>query len=205
MSSELLKEKKFSTENFTKKIKGLWIDPLIFTFPFNCKCSGECCHYGVYSDLKEHQFILSIQDEIIPLLDETQSANTADWFETPEEDEDFESGYAVGTNIVNNKCSFLDKEGLCTLQKLAMLKGEYKWKYKPVYCILFPLTVYEGSLTIDDDHMERLKTCNTIKEHLTIFDSCREELFHFFGEEGFKELELYRSEYLIALTKKEAV
>jgi Fe-S-cluster containining protein len=182
---------------FTKEINGIYIDPIIFTYKFSCKCSGECCNYGVYIDLKEHDFILSIKDKILPMFDESQTKNISKWFEAPEEDEDFDSGVAVGTEIINGKCTFLDKNGLCTLQKLAMNEGEPKWKYKPLYCILFPLTVYEGALTIDDDHIDRLKTCS--KDPIietSIYDACKEELIHFFGEEKFMELEDYKNEYL---------
>lgn len=180
-----------------KVINGLKIDPKIFTFPFSCKCSGECCHYGVYTDLKECNNIIALKDRIIPLMDETQSKDINKWFEPPEEDEDFESGVAVGTELINGKCTFLDKNGLCTLQKLAIMEGKHQWEYKPVYCILFPLTVYEGTVTIDDEHIERLKTCNKeFSNGLTIYEACRDELRHFFGEEGFIELEKYREEYL---------
>ena len=186
-----------SHPKFTKEINGIFIDPQIFTFKFTCKCSGECCNYGVYTDLKEHEMILGIKDKIIPLLDETQSKDIEDWFEEPEEDEDFESGIAVGTELVNDKCSFLDKNGLCTLQKLALMEGEYKWKYKPIYCVLFPLTIFEGALTIDDEHIDRLKTCNVNPViETSIYDACKEELLHFFGEENFAELENYKNEYL---------
>ena len=182
---------------FTKEINGILIDPQIFTFKFSCKCEGECCNYGVYIDLKEHDYIISIKDKIIPLLDESQSKDINEWFEAPEEDEDFESGVAVGTEIINGKCTFLDKNGLCTLQKLALNEGEFKWKYKPIYCILFPLTTFEGALTIDDEHIDRLKTCNANSLHeTTIFDACKEELRHFFGPEKFIELENYKNEYL---------
>ena len=130
-------------------------------------------------------------------MDETQSKNIDEWFEEPEEDEDFESGVAVGTELINDKCTFLDKNGLCTLQKLAMIEGEHKWKYKPIYCVLFPLTIFEGALTIDDEHIDRLKSCSKdpIKE-TTIYDACKEELIHFFGPEKFIELENYKNEYL---------
>lgn len=186
-----------SHPKFTKEINGIFIDPQIFTFKFTCKCSGECCNYGVYTDLKEHEMILRIKDKIIPLLDETQSKDIEDWFEEPEEDEDFESGIAVGTELVNDKCSFLDKNGLCTLQKLALMEGEYKWKYKPIYCVLFPLTIFEGALTIDDEHIDRLKTCNVNPViETSIYDACKEELLHFFGDENFAELENYKNEYL---------
>jgi Fe-S-cluster containining protein len=185
------------TKNFTKKINGLYIDPKIFTFKFSCKCSGECCHYGVYTDLKEHDEILELKDRFLPFFDETQSKVISEWFEKPEEDEDFDSGVAVGTEVINGKCTFLDKNGLCALQRLANLEHEHKWKYKPLYCILFPLTIYEKSLTIDDDHIERLKTCNMHPDNeQSIFDACREELLYFFGEKNYRELEEYKDEHL---------
>jgi Fe-S-cluster containining protein len=188
------------TKNFTKKINGLYIDPKIFTFKFSCKCGGECCHYGVYTDLKEHDKIFEIKDRFLPLFDETQSKDVSKWFEKPEDDDDFESGVAVGTEVINGKCAFLDKDGLCALQRLANVENKHKWLYKPLYCILFPLTIYEGSLTIDDEHIERLKTCNAnSKTEQTIFDASREELVYFFGEDGFKELEQYKEEFLSTL------
>jgi Fe-S-cluster containining protein len=192
------------TKNFTKKINGLYIDPKIFTFRFSCSCTGECCYYGVYTDLKEHDTIFRIKDKLLPLFDETQSRELDKWFEPPEEDEDFESGVAVGTEIINGKCTFLDKDGLCTLQKLANLEGVHKWKYKPMYCILFPLTIYEGALTIDDEHIERLKTCNSNPVvEISIYDACREELIHFMGEENIYQMDIYKEEYLSNLVAGE--
>ena len=193
-------------EKFTKEINGIKIDPAIFTFSFNCDCSGECCHYGVYLDLKESQDILKIKDKVIELMDETQCKDTKKWFEPAEEDEDFDSGVAVGTEVINGKCTFLDKDGLCILQKLALNEGAYKWKYKPLYCILFPLVIFEGALTIDDEHIERLKSCNINPgTETSIFEHCREELSHFFSEDDFKELEEYRTEYLTEIQTKEIV
>jgi hypothetical protein len=185
------------SEKFTKKINGLFIDPQIFTYKFICNCPGHCCHYGVYIDYKEYETILSIKDKVIENMDETQSKDISKWFEPPEKDEDFESGIAVGTEIINGKCTFLDKDGLCTLQKIAMQEGDYKWKYKPIYCILFPLTTFEGALTIDDEHIDRLPYCNVDSNlKLTMFEACEEELRHFLGEEGFEQLKNYREEYL---------
>ncbi|HVO75622.1 MAG TPA: DUF3109 family protein [Ignavibacteriaceae bacterium] len=186
-------------DRILKRINGIGIDPIIFNFKFTCKCTGECCYYGVYTDSDEQQKIFTLKEKLFPLLDESQPKDEAEWFEEPEKDKDFKSGIAVGTQIYNHKCVFLDKSGLCSLQKLANLEGEHKWKYKPLYCILFPLTIYEGSLTIDDEHIERLRSCNKYKPEnglTTIFEACREELKYFFGEEGFKELQAYREEYL---------
>jgi Fe-S-cluster containining protein len=190
-------EKNNFAENFNKRINGILIDPTIFTYKFICKCAGECCHYGVYTDFKEYKSILSIQDKVKEIMDGTQSKNVREWFETPENDEDFESGIAVGTEVINNKCTFLDKNGLCSLQKLALKEGEFKWKYKPLYCILFPLTIYDGVLTIDTDHIDRLLYCNVDPNtKLTMYEACREELKHLLGQEGFNELDKYREEYL---------
>jgi len=192
------------TKNFTKKINGLYIDPKIFTYKFSCNCTGECCHYGVYTDLKEHEKILQIKDRIMPLFDETQNKELGKWFESPEEDEDFDSGVAVGTEVINGKCTFLDKDGLCTLQRLANLEEAHKWKYKPMYCILFPLTIYEGALTIDDEHIDRLKSCNANPTPETsIYDACREELTHFFGKSNIKELDSYKEEHLSTLVTED--
>lgn len=186
-------------KDFSKTINGIKIDPVIFSFKFSCKCSGECCYYGVYTDAAEQQKIFKLRERLFPLLDESQPKDVGEWFEEPETDKDFESGIAVGTQVYNHKCVFLDKSGLCSLQKLANLEGEHKWKYKPLYCILFPLTIYEGMLTIDDEHIERLRSCNKYKHEngfITIFDACREELQYFFGDEGFKELEKFRDEFM---------
>ena len=193
-------------ENF-KTINGIKIDPLIFTFKFTCRCiGGECCNYGVYADYKEHEKILSVKDEIIGMMDDSQTKNVDEWFEAPEKDDDFESGIAIGTNIINDKCTFLDKHGLCTLQRLGLSKGMHKWGYKPMYCVLFPLTIYQGVLTVDEEHIDRLASCNrNPDEKNTIFDSCKEELKYFLGEEGFTELEEFRDEYLNCLQSKELV
>jgi len=182
---------------YRKVINGIKIDPKIFTFSFSCKCSGECCYYGVYTDLKEYETIMKLKEKLIQMFDDSQTPNVKKWFEPPEKDEDFDSGVAVGTQINNGKCTFLDKNGLCSLQKLALREGEYQWKYKPLYCILFPLTIYENELTIDDEHIDRLKSCNVHPaEQKTVFEFCKEELRHFFGEKGFQELLKFKNEYL---------
>lgn len=190
--------------NYIFEINGLKIDPKIFTFKFSCRCTGECCLYGVYMDFNEAKNILNIKNKLLPLFDESQTKDVNKWLEAPEKDNDFESGMAVGTEINNHKCTFLDKDGLCTLQKLAIKEGIHKWKYKPEYCILFPLTVFEGAVTIDDEHIDRLKTCNKNPlPETTIYEACREELKYFFGEENFNKLEDYRKEYLSSLKTKD--
>jgi len=189
-------------EEICKQIKDYYIDPVIFTHKFVkscdvCICSGECCYYGVYTDLKEHDKIMEMKDRIIKSMDDTQTTDTSKWFEAPEKDEDFESGIAVGTELHNGKCVFLDRQGFCTLQKIAYEDGEFKWKYKPLYCILFPIVIYQDTITVDDEHLDRMHYCNKAENQTsTIYDACKEELKYLLGEDGFNELELYREEYL---------
>lgn len=189
------------SDKFDKIIKEYYIDPIIFTqgFPTGCDvciCSGECCYYGVYTDKLEHEKILEIKDDLIEIFDDSQTKDVSKWFEEPEEDEDFESGIAVGTELYNGKCVFLDKQGFCSLQKIAMNQGEMKWKYKPLYCILFPLIIYDGAITIDDEHLDRLHYCNKIENQpSTVYEACKEELELLLGKDGMKELEDYRLEY----------
>ena len=178
-------------------INGLKIDPQLFTFKFGCRCNGECCYYGVYTDKAEHETILSLKDKLIPLMDDTQSKVVSEWFEEPVPDDDFDSGIAVGTQVINGKCTFLDKNGLCVIQSLAINEGKHPWDYKPLYCYLFPVTIFEKTLTLDDDHIDRLKQCNRSNENGTnIIDACKDELTRFLGDEGYTKLLQYREEYL---------
>ncbi|MEW6652042.1 MAG: DUF3109 family protein [Bacteroidota bacterium] len=187
---------------FEKMINGVYIDPLIFTQKFVkacdvCICSGECCYYGVYTDKTEFELITSVKERISQSMDDSQTKDAAKWFEAPEPDEDFPSGIAVGTELHNGKCVFLDRQGFCTLQKIAIEDDEFKWKYKPLYCILFPLVIFEGVLTVDDDHLDRMHYCSKVENQIsTVFDCCKNELKHLLGEDGFKELEFYKEEFL---------
>ncbi len=189
------------SDKFEKVIKGYYIDPLIFTQKFVkmcdvCVCSGECCYYGVYTDKYEADKIIEMKERIKQSMDDSQTKDAKLWFEEPEEDEDFESGIAVGTELYNGKCVFLDKQGYCTLQKVAMEDGEFKWKYKPLYCILFPLIIYDGAITVDDEHLDRMHYCNKVEnQDSTIYDCCGEELEYLLGKDGMKELREYRKEY----------
>ncbi len=185
-----------------KIVKGLKIDPLIFKFPFVEKCnisvcSGECCWYGVYVDLREMENIIQHKEIIKQYMDETQTKDESKWFEPLEEDKDFESGYCAGTEVFNHKCVFLDKKGFCSLQKTAMERGEFKWKYKPLYCVLFPLTIYDGKLTVDDEHINRLHYCSKPKYQVsTVFEAMKEELIFILGEDGYADLKEYSKELL---------
>ena len=195
-----------------KVIRGLSIDPAIFSFPFSCRCNGDCCRAseacavapagkgGVFMDLKQGQEIAAAKESIIALMDDTQSKDMSRWFEPARPEEEFASGIAIGADAFNGKCAFLDGNGLCVLQRLAIEQCVHHWRYKPAACVLFPLTISRGILTIDYPHIARVRACNAHPmPETSIYEACCEELHHLLGDEAFAELEDYSKTWLAAV------
>lgn len=190
-------------------VKGFKVDELIFTqgFVHYCdidKCGGGCCHSGVYADTKEYENILVHKNEIIAVMDETQIKDPAKWFDGEWiEDPDFPSGKATGTQVHDRDggisgftegCVFLDKRHFCSIQVAAAANGLHRWAWKPTYCIMFPITVVEGTLTYDDSHSVDLNYCGPDGSgnyvH-SVYEAMREELQNFMDEKDFAGLEQY--------------
>ncbi|MDD5108799.1 MAG: YkgJ family cysteine cluster protein [Candidatus Omnitrophica bacterium] len=85
-----------------------------------CKDQSDCCRFGAWIDLEEAKKILSLGIK-------------GDFFHL-EIDKEFPSGYKVGTSIEDEKCVFLDPDGLCRIHKV-------DYAVKPITCKEFP---YEG-------------------------------------------------------------
>jgi Fe-S-cluster containining protein len=88
---------------------------------FKCKKQADCCRLGAWIDLEEAKKILSLGIK-------------GDFFHL-EKDEDFPSGYKVGTSYEDEPCVFQDPDGLCRIHKV-------DYAYKPITCKEFP---YEGN------------------------------------------------------------
>lgn len=82
-----------------------------------CKNQADCCMTGAWVDLEEAKRIapLGLKGEFFQL----------------ETDNDFPSGYRIGTSYGYNPCSFLDSDGLCSIHKL-------DYDLKPRSCREFP-------------------------------------------------------------------
>ncbi|MCB0727663.1 MAG: DUF3109 family protein [Ignavibacteriae bacterium] len=179
--------------------KDLKIDPIIFTqgFVAGCDmniCSGQCCNWGVYLDRDFQPEIMKYEDKIKDVMDEYQIKDTSQWFETePEEDSDFPSGFAIGTELYDNsqrvtQCVFKDKRGYCSLQVMAVENDLPKWTIKPKYCVMYPLTIIDNVLTYDDDHSQRLDYCGQSHEEnftQTVFEAMTEEIKYIMGNDGY--------------------
>ncbi len=184
------------------EFKGLKIDPVIFTQGFvkGCDvgiCGGQCCNWGVYMDRDFQPVIMNYENEIKNVMDEFQTKDSSKWFEKElEDDKDFPSGYAIGTELyINSKgtsqCVFKDKNNYCSLQVLAVKKGVHKWEIKPKYCIMYPLTIIDNVLTYDDEHSGRLDYCGIGHEEnftQSVFEAMTEEIKFVLGEEGYEFL-----------------
>ncbi len=154
------------------------------------ECGGQCCLHGVFISLPERDRILEYADRVQEVMDETQTPDTDLWFEDHiEEDDDYEGGLCIGTATYNDKCAFLNRDGLCVLQllepELALPSGE---RLKPFYCRLFPLTTWYSRLEFDD-------MCNGVRPCCTLaadgrkraVDAFASELTQVLGEERYRE------------------
>lgn len=82
-----------------------------------CKTQSDCCQFGAWIDLEEAKKIIA-------------RGIKGDFFHF-EKDDEFPSGYRVGTSCIDNHCSFLDPDGLCRIHKV-------DYALKPKTCKDFP-------------------------------------------------------------------
>jgi hypothetical protein len=192
-------------KEYPLEINGLKIDPVIFTQGFvpHCDipiCSGQCCDWGVYMDSEFKDVIMKHEQDVIDAMDAGQIKDSAKWFEKePEEDHDFPSGKAIGTEVYKTKsgheqCVFKGTNNYCSLQIAAEKKGYHKWEIKPKYCIMYPITIIDNVLTYDDSHAEKLDYCGINKTENfvhSVFEAMKEEIIYILGEEGYNYLNEY--------------
>jgi Fe-S-cluster containining protein len=155
------------------------------------ECGGHCCRHGVYASLPERDRILEYSDRVGALMDRTQTTDTSQWFEDDvEEDEDYPGGLCVGTATYEDKCVFLNAEGLCVLQALEPLLGLPEGeRLKPFYCRLFPLTTWSSRVEFDDLCDGVRPCCTLVSDGPTpAIDAYAYEFKEVLGASGYDEL-----------------
>jgi hypothetical protein len=154
-------------------------------------CNALCCRGGVFMDSGEREVILEHADLIRAEMDPEQVREENLWFEEETvTDGDYPSGIAIGTEVYDEKCVFLNSQGACVLQKAAASAGMPRHAIKPFFCWLYPVTIEDGELVLHDAEYADRPTCcgHGQKGELTVFDVCGEELELALGKEGVEEL-----------------
>jgi Fe-S-cluster containining protein len=82
-----------------------------------CFSQADCCKRGAFADLEEAKKIVSL-------------GLKGEFFQL-EKDPDFASGFRIGTSYEDEPCSFLDRDGLCSIHKI-------DYYLKPKSCRDFP-------------------------------------------------------------------
>jgi Fe-S-cluster containining protein len=174
----------------------LRVDPILFeaTFEHACSmqnCNASCCQHGVMVDVKERDNILQHAGLIHRYMDNDQIRDPQAWFEEKvEQDADYPSGQAAGTETDGCGCVFLRRDGRCVLQVAAEGEGTASQALKPFFCFAFPITIESGVLTIDDPQFtNRPQCCSMIPGgSRSVLEVCRFELEFVLGSKGLKEL-----------------
>lgn len=167
------------------------IDPLIYhaKFPATCRpeqCRSRCCRFGVWTDAAEMRMILSNRELFIPYV-RPEAADPLSWFGRTEPDPDCPSGTAVETEVVGDACAFFNPSHGCALQKGAIEAGHHEWRFKPRFCVMFPLVLSDGTLTVDEE-MKSLWCMKAKNRTHPIAESVRKEVHYLFGHEMVKIL-----------------
>jgi hypothetical protein len=169
----------------------MMIDPIVFLakFPHRCsldKCKSRCCRGGVWADIEESDVILRNAELFLPYV-RPEASDPSSWFGETTEDPDCPSGTAVETNVAGDYCVFFHPDHGCSLQKAAVDLGRHEWEFKPRFCIMFPLVVSEGVLTVDED-MDEVWCMERENRTHPIISAVEKEVNHLFPEDVARRL-----------------
>jgi hypothetical protein len=142
-------------------------------------------------DLGEKDRILAHADLVREAMDPDQDSDSTRWFEDNETaDPDFPSGRAIGTSALGGACVFLDGAKRCVLQKATLAAKRPGFDLKPFFCTAFPIVIFEGILTLDEeDSPNHPRCCKSVPDGpRTVLDVFPMELAHVLGPEGLEEL-----------------
>jgi hypothetical protein len=163
------------------------------------ECSGACCVFGVWIDVREVEDILNNADVIRPFMPE-DLRDPGVWFVPVEDnDERSPSGKVLHTAVEpapwhygETACIFCREGGKCSLQTAAMANHLHPWRFKPYYCILHPLDLDEqGRITLDTREAlltEKGSCVKASEQNIPIIEPFTPELEYLLGEKAFSTL-----------------
>jgi Fe-S-cluster containining protein len=163
-----------------------------YTYFMHCMqctfCNDQCCSYGADIDMVNVNRILKHADE----LEAFTKIKRSEWFDDEEKkwDHEYPGNDYTRTSYVEDKdaCVFLNKPDRgCMLHSFALNKGIDYHELKPFFCILFPVTYFEGVFCIPEEIEEKSLTC--LGSGPSLYQGARDEIKYYFGEEIVNELD----------------
>jgi len=115
------------------------------------------------------------------------------WFGGSEEpDKHALSGIVAHTTVLPNPehyggtaCIFLRPDQQCALQTAAQETGLHPWRFKPFYCILHPLEIKDGYITLDNlaKMLEEPASClRSSGQKIQLMEVFRQEISYLLGD-----------------------
>lgn len=124
------------------------------------RCNGACCRGGTTASLDERDRILAHAGVVGEAMTSRARRVPARWFDRKiEPDEDFTSGRATNTRVVDGACVFYRTDGLCALQVAGEKALGSPYALKPAVCLLWPLCVQDGELEVGYAWFTRRREC----------------------------------------------
>jgi hypothetical protein len=78
------------------------------------------------------------------------------------------------------------------VQRATTEEGMGRWALKPLYCILYPIEISEGSVSFDPMLQDEQACCSVTGDyHVPVFRACKDELIHLLGADGYEMLETH--------------
>ncbi|HKJ28337.1 MAG TPA: hypothetical protein VJ965_11910 [Anaerolineales bacterium] len=155
-------------------------------------CGAACCMYGAWVDQTLAEDILQHADLIAEYMSPDLRPPKL-WFDgRVEPDEHALSGEVAHTTVLPNPdhyggtaCIFLRPDQQCALQTAAQENGLHPWRFKPFYCILHPMEIKEGRITLDDPAVmvgEPASCLRRAETSVPLVDIFHSELDYFLGD-----------------------
>jgi hypothetical protein len=161
------------------------------------ECRAKCCGYGVYVDLADASRIMEHAELIKPHLP-ADCQDVDNWFDGGvKDDTDFPTGTKVGTQIIpdrqnpaGSRCIFLRPDQRCALQVASVAAKRDKWDLKPFYCCLYPVTLLDNGLELDEENeiYGLGGSCQRPGPAVPLYKLLKEEMVLALGQEGYDQL-----------------
>jgi hypothetical protein len=109
-------------------------------------CEARCCYDGAYIEPTEETFLIELVEQVPALKAKLPTEFIVDGFwegkklgrKTATRAHDYKSA-DFPVHFARTRCVFADEVGFCELEKLARVRGQHPWTFKPATCWLFPL------------------------------------------------------------------